>query len=81
VLLWVSLDQSGKGIRGEDCIHHNVQSLLIYLHAVWPQERWRNLPKGHPDMLSRPLGKRVEAYVDDVVIKSEKSENFIEDLQ
>jgi hypothetical protein len=29
-------------------------------------------------MLSRSLGKRVEAYVDDVVIKTE---NFIEDLQ
>jgi hypothetical protein len=26
-------------------------------------------------------GKRVEAYVDDVVIKTENSENFIEDLQ
>jgi hypothetical protein len=26
-------------------------------------------------------GKRVEAYVDDVVIKIENSENFIEDLQ
>ena len=26
-------------------------------------------------------GKRVEAYVDDVVIKPENSENFIEDLQ
>jgi hypothetical protein len=32
-------------------------------------------------MLSRPLGKRVEAYVDDVVIKTENSDNFIEDLQ
>jgi hypothetical protein len=32
-------------------------------------------------MLSRSLGKRVEAYVDDVVIKTENSENFIEDLQ
>jgi hypothetical protein len=26
-------------------------------------------------------GKRVEAYVDDVVIKTENSDNFIEDLQ
>jgi hypothetical protein len=26
-------------------------------------------------------GKRVEAYVDDVVIKTENSENFIEDLR
>jgi hypothetical protein len=32
-------------------------------------------------MLSRSLGKQVEAYVDDVVIKTENSENFIEDLQ
>jgi hypothetical protein len=32
-------------------------------------------------MLSRSLGKRVEAYVDDVVIKTESSKNFIEDLQ
>jgi hypothetical protein len=32
-------------------------------------------------MLSRSLGKRVEAYVDDVVIKTENSKNFIEDLQ
>jgi hypothetical protein len=32
-------------------------------------------------MLSRPLGKQVEAYVDDVVIKTENSDNFIEDLQ
>jgi hypothetical protein len=32
-------------------------------------------------MLSRPLGQGVEAYVDDVVINIENSENFIEDLQ
>jgi hypothetical protein len=30
--------------------------------------------------LADHLGKRVEAYVDDVVIKTENSENFIEDL-
>jgi hypothetical protein len=31
--------------------------------------------------LANHWGKRVEAYVDDVVIKIENSENFIEDLQ
>jgi hypothetical protein len=31
--------------------------------------------------LANHWGKRVEAYVDDVVIKTENSENFIEDLQ
>jgi hypothetical protein len=31
--------------------------------------------------LANQLGKRVEAYVDDVVIKTENSDNFIKDLQ
>jgi hypothetical protein len=31
--------------------------------------------------LTKHWGKRVEAYVDDVVIKTENLENFIEDLQ
>jgi hypothetical protein len=31
--------------------------------------------------LAEYWGKRVEAYVDDVVIKTENSENFIKDLQ
>jgi hypothetical protein len=31
--------------------------------------------------LANHWGKRVKAYVDDVVIKTENSENFIEDLQ
>jgi hypothetical protein len=32
-------------------------------------------------MLSRPLGKRVEAYDDDVVINTVNPDDFIEDLQ
>jgi hypothetical protein len=56
-------------------------SFLLYPHAVRPQERWSDLAESHSNMLSRSLGKRVEAYVDDVVIKTENSENFIEDLQ
>jgi hypothetical protein len=31
--------------------------------------------------LANHWGKRVEAYINDVVIKTENSENFIEDLQ
>jgi hypothetical protein len=79
LLLQVSSDQPSKRRRGKNNIHHLVWSLLLYLHVVWPQKRWSDLPEGYSDMLSRPLGKRVEAYVDDVVIKTENSENFIED--
>jgi hypothetical protein len=64
-----------------DCLHHTIWSLLLYHHAFRPQERWSDLPESHLDMLSRSLDKRVEAYVDDVVIKTENLENFTEDLQ
>jgi hypothetical protein len=81
LLLQVLLDQPSKRRRGKNCIHHAVWSFLLYLHAVWPQKRWSDLPKSHSDMLSDHWGKRIEAYVDDVVIKTENLENFIEDLQ
>jgi hypothetical protein len=38
-------------------------------------------PRAIQTCLADHWGKQVEAYVDDVVIKTENSENFIEDLQ
>jgi hypothetical protein len=38
-------------------IHHPVRSLLLYLHAIWPQKRWSDLLEGYSDMLSRPVGQ------------------------
>jgi hypothetical protein len=77
----ISLDQSCEGIRRKNCIHHALRGLLLHLHVVWPQKHWSDLPKGYLDVLSRPLGKHVEAYVDDVVIKTVNPDDFIEDLQ
>jgi hypothetical protein len=81
LLFRIPSDQFGKGRRGKNSVHHSIRCFLLYLHAVWPQKRWSDLSESHSNMLSRSLGKRVEAYVDDVVIKAENSENFIEDLQ
>jgi hypothetical protein len=41
----------------KNCIHHPVWSFLLYLHVVWPQKRWSDLPESHSDMLSRSLGQ------------------------
>jgi hypothetical protein len=62
-------------------IHYPVWSFLLYLHVVRPQECWSDLQESYSNILSQSLGQVVEAYVDDVVIKTENSENFIEDLQ
>jgi hypothetical protein len=81
LLFRVSSDQLGKRRRGKNSIHHLVWGFLLYLHVVWPQKHWSDLPETIQTCLANHWGKRVEAYVDDVVIKTENSENFIEDLQ
>jgi hypothetical protein len=78
LLLRVPSDQPGKIRRGKNCIHHPVWSFLLYLHVVWPQKHWSNLQRAIQTCLVDHWGKHVEAYVDDMVIKTE---NFIEDLQ
>jgi hypothetical protein len=38
-------------------IHHSIQSFLLYLHGVRPQERWSDLSESYSNMLSRSLGQ------------------------
>src|SRR5688572_24604793 len=81
LLFWISSDQLGKGRRGKNSVHHSIRCFLLYLHAVWPQKRGATYQRAIQTCLADHWGTRVEAYVDDVVIKTENSENFIEDLQ
>jgi hypothetical protein len=41
----------------KNCFHYPVWSLLLYLHVVWPQERWSDLPESYSNMLSQSLGQ------------------------
>jgi hypothetical protein len=36
----------------KNCIYYPIWSFLLYLHAVWPQECWSNLPESYSNMLS-----------------------------
>ncbi|WVZ52171.1 hypothetical protein U9M48_003255 [Paspalum notatum var. saurae] len=47
---------------------------------ITPFERWRHVSTSDPDVPRDHWGKRVEAYVDDVVIKTKNAEDFIDDL-
>jgi hypothetical protein len=78
MLLRVSSDQSSERRRGEDHIHHTLQGFLLYLHVVRPQEAGATYQRAIQTCLADLWSKRMEAYVDDVVIKAG---NFIEDLQ
>jgi hypothetical protein len=65
----------------EKFIHYPIWSFLLYLHAIWPKNAGATYQRAIQTCLVDHWGKQVEAYVDDVVIKIENSENFIEDLQ
>jgi hypothetical protein len=41
----------------KNCIHYSVWSFLLYLHDVWTQERWSDLPESYSNMLRRSLGQ------------------------
>jgi hypothetical protein len=57
LLLGIPSNHLGKRRRGKNSIHYPVWSFLPYLHVVWPQERWSDLPESHSNMLSRSLGQ------------------------
>jgi hypothetical protein len=55
----------------------------IYCYKVmtfWPEKRWSNLPKSNSKVQPTQIGKNVEAYVDDVVVKTTKEDKLIADL-
>jgi hypothetical protein len=81
LLLQVSSDQPGKRRRGKNNIHHPVRSLLLYLMPFGLKNAGATYQRAIQTCLADHWGKCVEAYVDDVVIKTKNSENFIEDLQ
>jgi hypothetical protein len=71
MLLGVSPDPPQGGRSGKDSVHHNIWCILLSYNALRAQKCWyqRDIQK----CLYPQLRKNVEAYVDDVVIKTQKS--------
>jgi hypothetical protein len=54
--------------------------ILLQGHDLWPEKRWRNIPKGDPEVFEVPNRENVKAYVDDVVVKTIVEDKLIADL-
>jgi hypothetical protein len=81
LLLWVSSDQPGERRRGKTAF---ITLFGAFCYTSMPfglKNAGATNQRAIQTCLADHWGKRVEAYVDDVVIKIENSENFIEDLQ
>jgi hypothetical protein len=81
LLLWVSSNQSGKRRRRKTAFITTFGSFCYTSMSFGLKNAGATYQRAIQTCLADHWGKRVEAYVDDVVIKTEDLENFIEDLQ
>jgi ribonuclease HI len=81
LLLRVSSDQPGKRRQGKIAFITPFGAFCYTSMSFGLKNAGATYQRAIQTCLADHWGKRVEAYVDDVVIKTENSENFIEDLQ
>lgn len=55
--------------------------VLPHIHVVWFEKYRATYQRAIQTCLIDHWGKRIEAYIDDVVVKTEDPENFIDDTQ
>jgi hypothetical protein len=53
---------------------------LLQGHDLWPEKRWSNIQKAIQKCLKSQIGKNVEGYIDDVVVKTTEEDKLIADL-
>jgi hypothetical protein len=54
---------------------------LLYYYAIWLEECGCNIPKVHEPCVRRTHDRTVEAYVDDIVVKTRKASDLLSDLE
>jgi hypothetical protein len=81
LLFWISSYQLSKRRRGKKAF---ITPFGAFYYTSMPfglKNAGATYQRAIQTCLANHWGKHVEAYVDDMVIKTENSENFIEDLQ
>ena len=72
-ILEVQSDQDGWGKQGENILHHKPIFVLLQSNAFWFEKY-----KSHLSDTSQPY---VEVYVDDMLVKSTKEAQHLDNLQ
>ena len=81
LLLRVSSDRPKRRRPNQDGFHHPLRGIRLQDHVLRVEERWRYLPACDTAVFSDQLHHNVEAYVDDVVVKTKTQDQFITDLE
>jgi hypothetical protein len=53
----------------------------VCCHDIWSEKCWRYLSEGYEFDLSRAVGKPVEVYINDIIVKSAEFSSYIVDLR
>ena len=81
LLFRLSLDRPERRRPNQDDIHHPLWGIHLQDHVLRVEERWRYLPACDTSVFSDQLHRNVEAYVDDVIVKTKTQDQFITDLE
>ena len=55
---------------------------MLQIYALWIEERKSHLPKiSEPYVLSHQIGRNVEVYMDDMLVKSKDEANHLDNLK
>jgi hypothetical protein len=81
LLLGLPSNSSQGGRPDQNGIHHPLWSIRLHYNVIRVEERRSHLPTGYPTVPCGPAIRNVEAYMDDVVIKTRSHDEFITDLE
>jgi hypothetical protein len=54
---------------------------LLHYNAIWFEECRRHLLEVHEPCVREHIGRTVEAYVDDIIVKTKKASDLLSDLE
>jgi hypothetical protein len=80
-LLWLQPDSDDRRGPREDGLHHKQRPFLLQGNALRPQKCWSHLPETGKQDFHDQIGRNVEVYVDDMLVKSKKDEDHLIDLK
>jgi hypothetical protein len=81
LLLRVPPDRDQGRRPGEDRVHHPVWCLLLHNNVIRVENVGATYQRAIQAYFKKQLNKNIEAYVDDMVVKSRNSDTLIADLE
>ena len=78
---WIQPDFYGRRRSREDLVCYKPRVILVQSYAIWTEERRSHLQRLVNRMFSHQIGRNVEVYIDDMLVKSKDEANHLDNLK